>query len=140
MTESNVWAAEKLANRRAAVLLALATLLIATEVFALRAVERPIGLAAWLLLVLCTALNLLPGGGWVRSRDINARLEDELTREHRMTGLATGFGVALASALITMIVSFFQPLSGPVTARIIVTAALSAALISFAVQERRATA
>lgn len=139
MAESNVWMAEKVANRRAMLLLALAALLIATEVVALRSVERPLGLVVWVVLVVCTALNLLPGS-WVLSREVAARLDDELTREHRLLGTATGFGVALASGLIVAVVAQFEPLSGAVAARIIVTASLSAGLIAFAVRERQATA
>jgi hypothetical protein len=139
MTESNVWVAERVANRRAVVLLALAAVLIASEVVALRSVERPLGLAVWVVLVVCAALTLLPGS-WVRSREVAARLEDELTREHRLLGAATGFGVALVSGLVIAVVAQFVPLSGAVAARIIVTAGLSAGLIAFAVRERQATA
>jgi hypothetical protein len=128
-----------MAGRRALLLLVLAGVLIVTEVLALEAVERPGPLIAWMALVALAALCMAPVAGLGRGR-AGAMLDDEGAREHRRTGLATGFWVAVTAALATMVVALFHPLSGPVVARIVVTAGLSAALISFAVQERRAAA
>lgn len=140
MTESKVEIAERLAGKRALLLIALAAVLIGTEVLGLEDVERPARLAAWVILVVLTALNLLPVGGWLKDRGVVRLLNDETTREHRKAGFTTGFWAALASGLIITVVDLYVPLSGAVAARVIVTAALSAALIGFAVRERQAAA
>lgn len=140
MIESVVDRAERVARWRATLYYMMAALLILTELLGLEDVERPGGLVLWLVMAALFALNLTPFGGWLRPGRVTALLNDEATQEHRRNSFATGFWAALASAAIVSIVATFQPLSGVVVARVIITAALVAALISFGVQERRAAA
>ena len=140
MGESDVMAAERLASARAVLFFVMAALLIVSEVFALEDVEHFDRLIVWLVMVGLFALNLTPFGAWLRPGRVTALLNDETTREHRRNSYTAGFWAALGSAAALAVVTSFEPLSGPVVARMIITAAIAAALICFGVQERRAAA
>jgi small-conductance mechanosensitive channel len=65
-------------------------------------------------------------------------MNDESTREHRRTALVTGFWFTLAAAVALAIASPYLPISASETAQLIVTVALTVALVVFATLERRA--
>lgn len=96
-------------------------------------------LAIWGLTAILMALNLTPLI-LRRSPAVRALLNDESARQHRQTGLVAGFWAAIASASAMGIVGAVTQVAAVDVARIVITAALSAALVSIAVLERRAAA
>ena len=65
-------------------------------------------------------------------------LNDEASRHNRLAAQATGFWVTIVSALAVYVESMFDPVTFNQAIHIIVTLGVGAALISFAVRERRA--
>ena len=83
-------------------------------------------------------VNLAGIGGWLCPPVARALTEDESTRAHRARALAIGFFVTNGVALVMALLVRFLPLEPREVAMIVVTAGISAALISFAAQERLA--
>lgn len=94
-------------------------------------------LGFWLVMVMLVVLNLLPTSRW-RSGRIAALLDDESTREHRRDGFTAGFWAAIICAGMLAILTSFHPLPATDVAKIVITAALAAALTCFATLELRA--
>lgn len=92
----------------------------------------------WLAMVLLTVVNLLPIAPR-RARRLAGLLNDESTQAHRRASFTAGFWAAMASAAALAIVATLHPIPGADVAKIIISAALAAALTSFATQELRAT-
>ncbi|CAI9120541.1 hypothetical protein [Brytella acorum] len=101
---------------------------------------EPARMCLWLLTLALGALNLTGFGGRLRprTRRLNALLDDETTRDHRRTSLAAGFWAALLSGSVMSVVGAIFSLSCVDGVRVVITAALVAALIAFATQELRA--
>jgi hypothetical protein len=95
-------------------------------------------IAAWLVLSVVLLLMLATGGGWFRSAEVRALLNDETTREHRRAGFANGFWAACLTAIGIYVIDMFEPLSGRDTIHIILTVAIAAAMLTFGRLERRA--
>ena len=94
----------------------------------------------WMGLTFAAAANLLPLARWLKPRSEIARLlNDEGVREHRRMSCTAGFWMAVVSSLaVAMAVELKAPF-GPFDAvRVVATAAISAALVSFAALELRA--
>ena len=94
----------------------------------------------WFGITAASAVNLMPIGRWLKPNSRVARLlDDEGTREHRRTGCTAGFWAAIVAALAVSLVVHDGPALNPFdTARVIATAAMIAALVSFATLELRA--
>lgn len=137
---TDIEAAERTARMRAILFYLMAASLLLSAVLSVGNTDDPgmIRLALWLLMVVLTALNLTTVGGWFKSRDLVALLNDEVTRDHRRTALAVGFWAALASSFALTLVTSNHPLAAADTTRVTITAALMAALIAFATLELRA--
>lgn len=94
----------------------------------------------WMGLTFAAAANLLPLARWLKPRSEVARLlDDEGVREHRRMSCTAGFWTAVASSLaVATAIELAAPL-GPFDAvRVVATAAIAAALVSFATLELRA--
>ena len=94
----------------------------------------------WMGLTFAAGANLLPLARWLKPRSEIARLlDDDGVREHRRLSCTAGFWTAVVSSLaVAMAVELEAPL-GPFDAvRMVATAAISAALVSFATLELRA--
>ena len=94
----------------------------------------------WLGITAAAALNLLPLKRWLRPRNVVAQLlDDETVREHCRMACTAGFWAALASGVaVTLIEHDAPPFSAFDAARVVVSAAVTAALIGFATLELRA--
>ncbi|WP_419809230.1 hypothetical protein [Sphingomonas sp.] len=132
--------AERTSRRTAIIFYLLATVLILSAVLAVddRSGGGAARLAAWLFMICLTALNLTPLAAHLKHHRMRDLLNDDTTQDHRRTSFAAGFWAALASAVMLMVVGSVLPLTAPMSLRIVVTAMLAAALISFATQELRA--
>ena len=93
---------------------------------------------AWLILVVLILMLLATGGFLFRGRKVRDLLNDETSRLNRLASQALGFWVTIITALVVYVESIFDPLSLNEGLHIIVTLGVGAALISFAVRERRA--
>lgn len=96
----------------------------------------------WLGLTAAASLGLLPYARWLKPRSGVARLlDDEGAREHRRMATAAGFWAALAGGFGTYLAaSLGAHLDGAQVSRIVASAAMVAALVSFATLELRAQA
>lgn len=94
----------------------------------------------WMGLSFAAAANLLPLARWLKPRNPVARLlDDEGTREHRRMSCTAGFWAAIISSLsVATAVELSAPLVAFDAVRVVSTAAIAAALISFATLELRA--
>lgn len=94
----------------------------------------------WVGITTGAAINLLPLGRWLKPHSAVARLmDDESAREHRHLSCVAGFWAAsLAGAAMTMLTVDGGTITAFDAARVIVNAAVGAALVSFAVLELRA--
>ncbi|MGO1305477.1 MAG: hypothetical protein ACTMKV_11915 [Sphingomonas parapaucimobilis] len=101
--------------------------------------DEPNRLLAWFVLIGLTALNLTSVPFLFRQHRLSALMNDETTRDHRRSSLATGFWAMILATAATIAVSSFVPLSAVALGRVVVTAGLTAALIAFATLELRAS-
>jgi hypothetical protein len=93
---------------------------------------------AWLILAVLMLLLVGTGGFLLKGRKVRDLLNDETSRMNRLASQAVGFWTAMVAALGLYVESMFDPVSLNAGLHIIVTAGIGAALISFAVRERRA--
>jgi hypothetical protein len=94
----------------------------------------------WMGLSFAAAANLLPLARWLKPRNPVAKLlDDEGTREHRRMSCTAGFWAAIISSLsVAAAVELSAPLVAFDAVRVVSSAAIAAALISFATLELRA--
>lgn len=93
--------------------------------------------ALWLAWVVLLLVLLATGGGLLRGRRVRNLLNDELTRLNRLHAFAMGFWAAAGACVLLFIVNLLQPLGGREAIHIVVSAAIGAALLTFAARERR---
>ena len=94
----------------------------------------------WMGLTFAAAAMLLPLARWLKPRSEVARLlDDDGVREHRRISSSAGFWTAVVSSLaVAMAVELQAPLGSFDAVRVVATAAIAAALSSFAYLELRA--
>lgn len=119
-------------------LLAL-SLLVSTILSITNGHQEPARLLPWFAMIGLTALNLTSIPFLWRQRRLSALMNDETTRDHRRSSLATGFWAMILATAATIAVSSFIPLSAIALGRVVITAGLIAALIAFATLELRAS-
>ena len=95
-------------------------------------------IGAWLILVILILMLIATGGFLFRGRKVLDLLNDETSRLNRLASQALGFWVTIITALAIYVESIFDAVSLNEGIHIIVTTGVGAALISFAVRERRA--
>ena len=91
----------------------------------------------WLVWVVALLMLLATGGGFLRSRNVRALLNDELTRANRAQAYVAGFWAAMVAAVGFYVIDLFDPVQAREAIHAIVSAAIAAALITFSVRERR---
>ena len=134
--------AERLGRSRSRVFFVLAMVFFAQQAayFASPAASQasPLQIGAWFVLVILLLLLLATGGFLLKGRKVWDLLNDETVRMNRAAAQAVGFWVTIIMALAVYVESIFDPLTLNEGLHIIVTTGVGAALISFAVRERRA--
>lgn len=95
----------------------------------------------WGGILIGAAINLSPVARWLKPNSAVARLlDDESSREHRRMSTTAGFWAAVASALaMTIVTREIGTIAAYDALRVVTTAAMAAALISFATLELRAS-
>jgi len=99
--------------------------------------DSPHRIAAWLFLVVLMLILIATGGFLIKGRKVLDLLNDEASRHNRLFAQAMGFWVTVLSALAVYVESLFEPVSYTEAIHIFLTLGVGAALISFAVRERR---
>jgi len=135
---NDVAKAEWQGRARAILFYLLAAAFAASALLELHAVHSLTQLIGWVVLALLIMLNLTPFPQLLRSNRVKQMMNDEATAAHRQRSLVAGFWVAVGSALILAVVARAWVIAAGDVARLIVTAALSAALMRFATLELRA--
>ena len=145
MTEaSDVEKAEKLGRRRARmfvfqglIFLIWQTTFFTTPIGApLRTVDH-VKISAWLVWAVALLVLLATGGGLLRSPQVRALLDDELTRRHRIRAYVTGFWLAVASGLALYVIGMFEDITAREVIHTILSVAIGSAIFSFGISERR---
>ena len=137
--------AEHLSRRRARMLPFLAIIYLAQQFsfFAAapadpeRAVDH-VKIGAWVVLSLVLLAALTTKGFWLHAREVRDMIDDEGTRANRGAALGWGFVMAILSAIALFLVSIFEPVSAREAIHVIVSLGIGAAIIRFAMLERRA--
>ena len=93
---------------------------------------------AWLILVCLMLLLLATGGFLLSARKVRHLLNDESARANRVAAQAVGFWATILSLIAVYIESMFDPVTLNEAVHIVGAIGVGAALISFAVRERRA--
>lgn len=145
MANENVTAqAERLSRRRARMLPFMAIVFLTQQATFFsggdrgeRAVDH-VHIAAWLVLSAVLLLALVTGGGWIYPRAVRDLANDEVTRAHRSAAFQYGFLASMAGCIGLYVFDLFEPLSGRDAVHFILTIGIFAALIRFAMLERRA--
>ncbi|HYJ30148.1 MAG TPA: hypothetical protein VEW25_07400 [Allosphingosinicella sp.] len=142
---SDVEMADRLSRRRSRVIPLLALLFISGQAMYFgNVVAEPmrnvdaVRIGAWLVWALALLLLLATGGGLFRSKSVRALMEDDVTVENRRRGIAFGFWTAMLTAVALYPLSMVEDLSAREAIHIILTFGIGAALLRFAVLERRA--
>ena len=142
---SDFEAAERLSARRTRMLPILAILLITqqaaffTQPAASDRTVDHVKVGAWLVLSAVILLALITGGGWIHPKRIRDLANDETTQVHRLKALRTGFIAAMLACLTLYLLTFVERVEAREAIHIVTTAGLTAALLSFAFMERRAS-
>ncbi len=131
--------AERRSRSRAMIFYLLAAILLLSTILAVSDHGGSGRLIPWYLMTLLIALNLTDLPFRLRSGRLAKLMNDENTQDHRRTSFQAGFWAAILSALICTGAAAIYPLGGVTVGRMVATAALVAALLSFAIQERIAT-
>lgn len=141
---SDVERAEGLGRRRARVFAVQAILFLGWQgLFFSGPADDPmrtvsaVKLSAWFVWALVLLVLLATGGGFLRHRRLRGLLNDELTRQHRTRAYVTGFWISAAACIGLYLVGMFEPVSGREAIHIILSAGIGAALLTFALLERR---
>lgn len=93
----------------------------------------------WLGVALVAALTLVPWRRLLRLKGPMTRLlDDEVVRDHRRTSCVAGFWASLVAALALAPLAHDGGLTAYDLARLVATAALCAAMVTFATLELRA--
>jgi hypothetical protein len=142
-TTSDVEKAERIGRGRWRLFGLQALLFISWQGFHAAEAETPlrtvtlVQLGAWYVWVAALLLLLATGGGFLRSRQVRALLNDELTRANRSQAYLSGFWAAAITCVGLHALSMFEPLEARQAIHYILSAGIAAALITFAARERQ---
>lgn len=142
MAETDFAKADRLTKRRARVTTVMGVFFIATQTASLGpdiALSRPqtMQLSAWMIWSVALLMLLATGGGWMRSKNVRALMNDEGTLEHRSRAMVMGFWIAIGTAILVYAFSFLEPIGAKAAMRLILTATIGGALLRFGALERR---
>ena len=145
MTRTTAEQADHLSRRRARMLPLLALLYLTQQASFFAAApadpERAVDyvkVGAWVILSLVLLAALTTKGFWLQRQEVRDMIDDEGTRAHRVAALGWGFVMAVLSAIILFLVSIVEPVSAREAIHVIVSLGIAAAIIRFALLERRA--
>lgn len=106
---------------------------------ALRTVDH-VKLGAYIVWAAALVLFLATGGGYIQPRAVRRVLNDEVTVDHRRRAMSLGFLASMAAAVVCYFIAQVEPMSAGVAIHVILSVGVAAALLRFAMLERRAQA
>jgi protein-S-isoprenylcysteine O-methyltransferase Ste14 len=141
-TTDDIALAERLTRRRARMVTVFALFFLLSMITSLDTdvpVTRPetVKLAAWIVWAAALLFLLATGGGLFRSAAVRSLLNDESTNENRRSAMVTGFWASVLSAFGLYAICLFEPVTGREAIRLLLSAAVAAALLKFGSLERR---
>jgi hypothetical protein len=143
-TQQDVMQAERLARFRAWIFLLEAILFVGMQILFFdnpaderaRMLNNP-RVFAWIFWVVALLAMMSVQGGWKYNKAVRALLNDEFTRMNRMKAYVAGFWAAMVGALGLTLVEMWIEVTGREAVHIIVSAALGAGLLTFALLDWR---
>jgi hypothetical protein len=96
--------------------------------------------SAWLIWAVLLLALIATGGGLLRGAAVRRLLNDELTRAHRARSHAAGFWAGATASVVLYLLAQIGAVNGREAIHIILSAAIGAALLTFALLERRSRA
>lgn len=142
MTDADL--AERLTRRRARVMFVLAVLFMTQQASYFTntpmgtGTVAPLKIAAWLVMSTLLLVGFATGGGWTRSPEVRALMNDETTRAHRATATTIGFYNAMATGIVIYGLAMIKPVFGRDAVHVMMTVGIASALVAFAGLERAA--
>lgn len=95
--------------------------------------------SAWAVWVLALLLMMSTSGGWFRGREVRRLINDEVAIDNRRRGQQFGFYAAVLAGLgVYAFHRFVDPISVPGAVHAILSIGIGAALLRYALLERRA--
>jgi hypothetical protein len=95
-------------------------------------------IGAWVLMSTVLLVFLISGGAWSRSKAVRALINDEVARANRAAAIQFGFLLAMAGAIVLYPFIDLLELNARQVLHLIVSLGLAAAMLRFAMLERRA--
>jgi len=136
--------ADYLSRRRARILPGLFVIYMSQQAIYFSAAGRAptsaqtVKIGAWALLTIVITLALATKGFWFQPRQVRDMIDDESTRSNRLEAMRLGFLLAIVGALAAYFFNQIEPLTVGEAIQLVVSLSLGAALIRFAILERRA--
>lgn len=134
--------ADRLGRRRARITIVLAVFYLSQQLTfftsppGARLVDQ-FRIGAWAVMSTVLLAALVTGGFWLRKPALRAMLNDELSRAHRADALNAGFISAMLTGIVLYVVGTALPMTDREVIHLIVSIGIGAALIRFAMLERR---
>jgi hypothetical protein len=142
--ESPAARADYLSRRRARILPGLFVIYMSQQAIYFSAAgteptsAQTVKIGAWAVLTIVITLALATKGFWFQTRQVREMIDDESTKANRLEAMRLGFLFAIFGALAAYFLNQFEPLTVREAIQLIVSLALGAALLRFALLERRA--
>jgi uncharacterized membrane protein len=137
--------AEYLSKRRARMLPALAVIFLSQQATFFSQMSggghvsaEKAKISAWLFLSVVMLLALATKGFWLEPKQVRDLVDDENTRANRNEAMRWGFLFAMGSAIGVYILTMFDTVTGREATHIIMSFGIAAAILRWAVLERRA--
>ena len=137
--------AEFLSKRRARMLPALAVIFLSQQAtfFSQMSGGQHVSaeqakISAWLVLSVVLLLGLATKGFWLEPKEVRTLVDDENTRANRNEAMRWGFLFAMGSAIAVYVLTMFDAVTGREAVHIVLSFGIAAALLRWAVLERRA--
>ncbi|MFL6721128.1 MAG: hypothetical protein ACJ8FT_04890 [Sphingomonas sp.] len=137
--------AEYLSNRRARMLPALAVIFLSQQATFFSAMSggghvsaEKAKIGAWLVLSIVLLAGLATKGFWLEPKEVRDLVDDENTRANRNEAMRWGFLFSMGTAIGVYILTMFDTVTGREATHIIMSFGIAAAILRWAVLERRA--
>ena len=137
--------AEYLSKRRARMLPALAVIFLSQQATFFSQMTggehvsaEKAKISAWLVLSVVLLFGLATKGFWLEPKEVRDLVDDENTRANRNEAMRWGFLFAMGSAIAVYVLTMFEAVTGREAVHIVLSFGIAAALLRWAILERRA--
>ena len=95
-------------------------------------------ISAWLVLSVILLAGLATKGFWFEKKEVRDLIDDENTRANRNAAMRWGFLFGMGSAIAVYVLTMFEVVTGREAVHIVLSFGIAAALLRWAVLEKRA--